>query len=62
MELDLVIFELMLVTVVDVWLNNLLAAVIITWVMNRLMKLCYCNLTRQNLVTKALIDDKFLVY
>lgn len=62
LEFDLVLVELFTLLILDLWLNQpLFITVSLVWLLQHIFKALYKSCARQNLVTKALVDDKFLL-
>lgn len=62
LELDLLLAELLLVMLLDFWLGQpaLLITTSLVWFAHQAFRAAYVACCRYNLITKALIDEKFL--
>lgn len=62
LEFDLILMELLTVLVIDYWFElPLIATAAIVWILHGAFKIIYIALARQNLVDKAVLDEKFLL-
>lgn len=61
LEYTLLGFELMTFIVLDLASENYTFAAILTFVISQLIKRIFMNLTRKNLIRKALVDERFLM-
>lgn len=62
LEFDLIIVELFSLLNLDLWLNQpLVITASLVWLLHHLFKAFYKSCAKQNLVTKALVDEKFLL-
>lgn len=62
LEYDLILVELLSLLTLDLWLNQpLIITASLVWLLHHLFKALYKSCAKQNLVTKALVDEKFLL-
>lgn len=62
LEFDLVFLELFSLLILHCWLNQaLILTTSLVWILHQSFKSIYIYLARQNLVCKALVDEKFLL-
>jgi hypothetical protein len=63
LEWDLLLIELLTLLHLDLMLGkeNLMLTFGLVWLGNKLFQRLYCSMARQNLVTKSMLDEKFLV-
>lgn len=62
LEFDLVFLELLSLLILDCWLDQaLILTASFVWILHQSFKSIYIYLARQNLVCKALADEKFLL-
>lgn len=61
LEGDLVFIEFFALIILDLWLSQpLVITVGLIWLLHQLFKSLYVSYARNNLITKALVDEKFL--
>lgn len=61
LEYTLLGFELMLFIVTDLASENYTFAALLTYVISQIIKKIFLNISRKNLVRKALVDERFLM-
>lgn len=61
-EWDLILTELLSLLVLDLWLGQpeLILTVSLIWLIQKLFKTLYASCARNNLITKSMLDEKFL--
>lgn len=61
-EWDLILMELFSLLTLDLWLGQpeLIVTVSLVWLIEKLFKAFYLTCARNNLITKAMVDEKFL--
>lgn len=61
-ETDLVLTELLSMVALDIWFEqHLVLTAALVWLIHHVFKILYEAFGRQNLITKALVDEKFLL-